>query len=61
MAKEKKIKKKKVLTFKKIEKPLSMCEKTNMFIVAHLCYWTKALVQEAFKLINIFKTNFLMI
>ena len=59
--KKKKIRKKKVLTFKKIEKPLSTHEKTNMYIVAPLCYWTKVLVQEAFKLSNIFKTNFLMI
>ena len=39
------IRKKKVLTFKKkIEKHLSTHEEANVYIVAYLCYCTKALV-----------------
>ena len=38
-----------------------MREWAIMYTVAHLFYWTKALVRGAFKLGNVSKTNFLMI
>ena len=38
-----------------------MREWAIMYTVAHLFYWTKALVCGVFKLGYVFKTNFLMI